>query len=112
MKRLGAIGRRARGVLLLTGLSAWRGFLGFYHGDDLTYAASISYYALLSLFPFFLLALAILGGATADEAKRTAVMMFVLRYFPSQFDFITRQLDSFRDGPGDPDCQLARAKAV
>ena len=96
MKLLGAIGRRVRGVLLLTGLSAWRGFLGFYHGDDLTYAASISYYALLSLFPFFLLALAILGGATADEAKRTAVMMFVLRYFPSQFDFITRQLDSFR----------------
>ena len=96
MKWLGAIVRRARGVLLLTGLSAWRGFLGFYHSDDLTYAASISYYALLSLFPFFLLALAILGGATADEAKRTAVMMFVLRYFPTQFDFITSQLDSFR----------------
>jgi len=82
--------------MLLTGLSAWRGFLGFYHSDDLTYAASISYYALLSLFPFFLLALAILGSATADEAKRTAVMVFVLRYFPTQFDFITRQLDSFR----------------
>ena len=98
MKRLGAIGRRVRGVLLLTGLSAWRGFLGFYHSDDLTYAASISYYALLSLFPFFLLALAILGGATADETERTAVMMFVLRYFPTQFDFITRQLDSFRTG--------------
>ena len=81
---------------MLTGLSAWRGFLGFYHSDDLTYAASISYYALLSLFPFFLLALAVLGSATADEAKRTAVMAFVLRYFPTQFDFITRQLDSFR----------------
>ena len=98
MKRLGTLGRRAGGVLLLTGLSAWRGFLGFYHSDDLTYAASISYYALLSLFPFFLLALAILGGATADEGKRTAVMLFVLRYFPTQFDFITRQLDSFRTG--------------
>jgi membrane protein len=96
VKWLGATVRRARGVLLLTGLSAWRGFLGFYHSDDLTYAASISYYALLSLFPFFLLALAILGSATADEAKRTAVMVFVLRYFPTQFDFITRQLDSFR----------------
>ena len=87
-----------RGVLLLTGLSAWRGFLGFYNGDNLTYAASIAYYALLSLFPFFLLALAILGSATADEAKRTAVLLFVLRYFPTQFDFITRQLDSFRTG--------------
>jgi len=96
VKWLDAIGRRARGVLLLTGLSAWRGFLGFYHSDDLTYAASISYYALLSLFPFFLLALSILGSATTDEAKRSAVMLFVLRYFPTQFDFITRQLDSFR----------------
>ena len=98
MKRLGAIGRRAEGVLRLTGLSAWRGFLGFYHSDDLTYAASISYYALLSLFPFFLLGLSVLGGATTDEGKRTAVMLFVLRYFPTQFDFITRQLDSFRTG--------------
>jgi len=96
VKWLDAIVRRARGVLVLTGLSAWRGFLGFYHSDDLTYAASISYYALLSLFPFFLLALSILGSATTDEAKRTAVMLFVLRYFPTQFDFITRQLDSFR----------------
>src|SRR5204862_6328519 len=33
-----------------------------------------------------------------DEGKRTAVMLFVLRYFPTQFDFITRQLDSFRTG--------------
>lgn len=98
MKRLSTIGRRARGVLLLTGLSAWRGFLSFYNSDNLTYAASISYYALLSLFPFFLLVLAILGGATADEAKRTAVMAFVLRYFPTQFDFITKQLDSFHAG--------------
>jgi membrane protein len=98
VKWLGAIRRRAQAVLHLTGLSAWRGFLGFYNSDDLTYAASISYYALLSLFPFFLLALAILGGATADDAKRTSVMVFVLRYFPTQFDFITQQLDSFRAG--------------
>ena len=96
MKRLGAIGRRVRAGLRLTGLSAWRGFLGFYNSDDLTHAASISYYALLSLFPFFLLALAILGGATADDTERRAVMVFVLRYFPAQFEFITRQLDSFR----------------
>jgi membrane protein len=92
----GTTGRRARSFLRLTGLSAWRGFLGFYNSDDLTYAASVSYYSLLSLFPFFLLALAILGSATADAAKRTKVLMFVLQYFPTQFEFITRQLDSFR----------------
>ena len=96
MKRLAAIGRQAREIARLTGLSAWRGFLGFYRSDNLTYAASIAYYALLSLFPFSLLALSILGSATADEHDRAAVLNFVLRYFPSQFDFITRQLDAFR----------------
>ena len=80
----------------LSGLSAWRGLVSFYSSDNLTYAASIAYYALLSLFPFSMLALAILGSATADEGSRNAVLEFVLRYFPSQFDFITTQLDSFR----------------
>jgi len=88
--------KRVRAVARLTGYSAWRGFLGFYESDNLTYAASIAYYALLSLFPFFLLAFALLGNATADERDRTAVFNFVLQYFPRQFDFITRQLDEFR----------------
>jgi membrane protein len=88
--------RRVRDIARLTGLSAWRGFVGFYHSDNLTYAASIAYYALLSLFPFFLLSFALLGRATADEHDRAAVFTFVLRYFPSQFDFITHQLDEFR----------------
>ena len=80
----------------LTGLSFWRGFLGFCDSDDLTYAASIAYYALLSLFPFFLLAFALLGRVTADTANRVAVFSFVLRYFPTEFDFIAKQLDAFR----------------
>ncbi|PYR28010.1 MAG: hypothetical protein DMF92_15105 [Acidobacteria bacterium] len=95
-KALSAVGRRARAIAVLTGLSAWRGFLGFYDSDNLTYAASIAYYALLSLFPFFLLSFALLGRATADVADRNAVLTFVLRYFPTQFDFITKQLDEFR----------------
>ncbi len=96
MARLGAVGKRARGIAHLTGMSAWLGFLGFYHSDDLTYAAAIAYYSLLSLFPFSMVALAILGSATADAADRNAVLGFVLTYFPKQFDFITRQLDAFR----------------
>jgi membrane protein len=43
-----------------------------------------------------MLALAVIGGATADEADRQAVLEFVLQYFPRQFDFITVQLDAFR----------------
>ena len=83
-------------LVRLTGLSAWQGFLGFYNSDNLTYAASIAYYALLSLFPFFLLAFALLGQATADVELRATVFSFVLRYFPAQFNFITLQLDEFR----------------
>jgi membrane protein len=90
------VGRRASGIVRLTGLSFWRGFLGFVDSDDLTYAASIAYYALMSLFPFFLLACAVLGRATADVESRAAVFSFVLQYFPEQFDFIAKQLDAFQ----------------
>jgi membrane protein len=90
------VGRRASDIVRLTGLAFWRGFLGFYDSDDLTYAASIAYYALLSLFPVLLLAFALLGWATADVANRLAVFSFVLRYFPTEFDFIAKQLDAFR----------------
>jgi membrane protein len=78
------------------GLAAWRGVGEFYNSDGLTHAASIAYYALLSLFPFLLLILSVLGSVTADAADRDAVVRFVFRYFPRQFDFMTGQLDSFR----------------
>ena len=84
-----------RDIARLTAQSFWRGFESFYHSDNLTYAASIAYYTLLSLFPFFLLAFALLGHITSDEHDRAAVLGFVLRYFPAQFDFITNQLDGF-----------------
>ncbi len=70
-----------------------------YNSEGLTHAASIAYYALLSLFPIFLLALAILGEVTSDPAERDAVVRFVFRYFPRQFDFITGQLDAFKTQP-------------
>jgi membrane protein len=92
------VARRARDIGRLTGLSLWRGLEGFYNSDDLTYAASIAYYALLSLFPFFLLAFALLGRSTADINNRNEVLTFVLRYFPAQFEFINQQLDVYRDG--------------
>ena len=90
--------KRVADFVRLTGLSAWRGLVSFYRSDNLTYAASIAYYALLSLFPFFLLAFVMLGRVTADEHDRGEVLSFVLQYFPQQFDFITRQLDAFRGG--------------
>lgn len=85
---------RIRYEVNLTALSLWRGFLGFYNSSDMTFAASIAYYGLLSLFPFFLLAFSILGSVTADETERASVLGFVLRYFPRQFEFVTAQLDA------------------
>ena len=82
--------------LRLIGLAAWRGVGEFYNSEGLTHAASIAYYALLSLFPFLLLVLSVLGSVTADASDRDEVVRFVFRYFPRQFDFMTGQLDAFR----------------
>ncbi|MGB7218212.1 MAG: YihY/virulence factor BrkB family protein [Vicinamibacterales bacterium] len=87
-------GGRAADIARLTGVSAWRGLIGFYESDDLTHAAAIAYYALLSLFPFFLLLFSFFGWAAADADNRQAVLSFVMQYFPAQFDFITTQLDT------------------
>jgi membrane protein len=80
----------------LTGIAAWRGLVELVNGNDLTHAAAIAYYALLSFFPFLLLVISLLGSVTADESDRFAVLSFVFRYFPTQLDFITGQLDAFR----------------
>lgn len=87
---------RIRGEIRLTALAIWRGVVGIYHSNDLTFASSIAYYALLSLFPFFLLAFSILGSVTTNTTDRTSILNFVLRYFPRQFDFVTMQLDALQ----------------
>jgi membrane protein len=86
----------ALAVTRLILLAAWRGVGELYNSEGLTHAASIAYYALLSLFPFMLLVLSILGSVTSDQGDRDTVVQFVFRYFPRQFDFITGQLDAFR----------------
>jgi membrane protein len=87
---------RASAEIRLTALAIWRGATGIYNSNDLTFASSIAYYALLSLFPFFLLALAILASVTDNDAERAAVIGFVLRYFPRQFEFVNNQLQAMQ----------------
>jgi membrane protein len=97
------VSRLAERVWLVARLSAvsfWRGFVSFYQSSDLTHASSIAYFSLMSFFPTLLLLLAVLGSATATEEDRAAVLEFVLRYFPQQFDFVTTQLDAFRYSRG------------
>lgn len=87
---------RLRDEVRLALLAVWRGFLSFYRSRDLTYASSIAYYALLSLFPFFLLILSVLGSVTSAPSDRTIMLDWVLRYFPRQFAFVTDQLDALQ----------------
>ncbi len=87
------------GPIRLIALAAWRGVNELYDSDGLTHAASIAYYALLSFFPVILLALTILGEMTSDAADRDAVVRFIFRYFPRQFDFISGQLNAFATSP-------------
>ena len=87
---------RVRREIKLTAHAIWGGVTGVYNSEDLTFASSIAYYALLSLFPFLLLAFSFLGGLTTSDAERAQILGFVLRYFPQQFEFVTRQLDAFQ----------------
>lgn len=87
------------GPVRLILLAAWRGVVELYNSEGLTHAASIAYYALLSLFPLLLLALYTLGEMTSDSAQRDEVVRFVFRYFPRQFAFISGQLDAFQSSP-------------
>jgi membrane protein len=83
---------RARAEVQLTALAVWRGMAGLYNSDDLTFAASIAYYSLLSLFPFFLLLFSVVASVTAADSDRQLVLDFVQRYFPQRFEFVTQQL--------------------
>ena len=65
-----ARGGRVACRVRLTGLAIWRGITGIYHSNDLTFASSIAYYSLLSLFPFFLLVFSIIASVTSSETDR------------------------------------------
>jgi membrane protein len=93
--RLARLLPRLKADLRFSGVAAWRGLIRLLTGNDLTHAASIAYYALLSLFPFLLLVISVLGSVAADEADRLAVLSFVFRYFPTQVDFVRTQLEAF-----------------
>ena len=73
-------------------------------GEDailLEHAASIAYYALLSFFPFLLLIFSVLGSITDNENDRLAVLTFVFRYFPTQLDFVSKQLQALSENHAD-----------
>lgn len=87
---------QARDGAVLMGRAAWCGVVEVAYGsDDLTHAAAIAYYALLSFLPFLLLSMSILGAFPAGREARGDVLQFVLRYFPKQPDFLASNIDAF-----------------
>ena len=62
-----ALVARASRVVQLSAQSAWRGLVSLYNSEDPTHAAAIAYYALLSLFPFLLLLISVLGFLSVER---------------------------------------------
>jgi len=89
--------RRLQAELRLSGIALWRGLVELVNSNDVTHAASIAYYALLSLFPFLLLVFSMLGSITDNENDRLAVLTFVFRYFPTRLDFVSKQLQALSE---------------
>ena len=90
---------RALRELRISAVAAGSALRQLLFSNDLTHAAAIAYYALLSLFPFLLLVVSLFGSLAADDADRAAVLSFIFRYFPTRFDFLVQQLDAFRQHP-------------
>lgn len=74
--------------------AAGRGLVDFYNSNNLTFAASISYYTLLSLFPFLLLVISILSRVAmgAGESNEVTLQLVLSRALPGQFEFVMTRL--------------------
>jgi membrane protein len=95
-RRAWRLGEQALDGADLMGRAAWRGLHEVAFGsDDLTHAAAIAYYALLSFLPFLLLSMSVLGAFAQSQEARLDVLKFVLGYFPYDPDFVTANLDAF-----------------
>lgn len=90
-RRLKRIALRLGRSVRLGGLAARQGVVEFYSSDNLTFASSIAYYSLLSMFPFLLLVLAVLGLVTVGDRDAT-LLQLVTRAVPGRLDFFVAQI--------------------
>jgi membrane protein len=76
------------------------GLLEFYESSNLTFASSIAYYALLSIFPFLLLVLSVLARITVDDGGSGPTLLDLLsNALPSRFDFLAEQFGELARAP-------------
>ena len=92
---LRTIARLRRGVRL-----AWRAsgqaVVEFYHSDNLTFASSIAYYTLLSLFPFLWLVVTVLGKLAVSQSDLVPVVRSAL---PQNLGFLMTQVEGMAEVP-------------
>lgn len=95
-----------RVVLLVRRVASlsWRatrlGVIEFYRSNNLTFAASIAYYALLSMFPFLLLVLSVLARVAVSGADAGPTLLDLLsNALPSRFEFVAKQLATLASTP-------------
>ena len=91
--------RARRGVLVALG-AAYRGVVEFYNSSNLTFASSIAYYSLLSIFPFMLLIFSLLSRmAVGSAGSEQTVAALLERALPRNFDFLSTQIVSLSRTP-------------
>jgi len=88
--------------LVLHGLKlAWRSVRGgtveFYNSSNLTFASSIAYYTLLSIFPFLLLVLSLLSRLAVTRSD--TLLHLVESALPSNFEFVINQIHALGVAP-------------
>jgi len=96
-----SIAERARRAVNLAVRAAGRGVIEFYRSDNLTFAASIAYYTLLSLFPFLLLVLTLIGRITIGQegAGGERLITLITSALPSRFEFLSTQAEGMAAAP-------------
>ncbi|MCC7044258.1 MAG: YihY/virulence factor BrkB family protein [Acidobacteria bacterium] len=76
------------------------GLIEFYRSSNLTFASSIAYYALLSIFPFILLVLSVLARIAVNEGTDGPTLLDLLsNALPSRFDFLAQQFGELARAP-------------
>jgi membrane protein len=75
----------------------WLGFVDFYNSNNLTFAASIAYYTLVSSFPFLLLVLSVLSKLAVRQ--NDTLVAFIAQSLPRNFDFFMTQIHDLATAP-------------
>jgi membrane protein len=78
------------------GRAAVRGLAEFYNSDNITFASSIAYYSLISMFPFLMLVMAVLGRVTVGDRDAT-LLQLVSQAVPGHLDFLFTQIQALSE---------------